>query len=66
VHSSLLVSDEEIIEAQRKLWDTVRIAAEPGGAAAFAGLLSGRYQPKPAERVGVIVCGANTDKVNFK
>src|SRR4029078_11676971 len=46
VHSSLLVSDEEIIEAQRKLWDTVRIAAEPGGAAAFAGLLSGRYQPK--------------------
>jgi threonine dehydratase len=66
VHSSLLVSDEEIIEAQRKLWDTVRIAAEPGGAAAFAGLLSGRYQPKPGERVGVIVCGANTDKVNFK
>jgi threonine dehydratase len=66
VHSSLLVSDEEIIEAQQKLWDTVRIAAEPGGAAAFAGLLSGRYQPKPGERVGVIVCGANTDKVNFK
>ena len=66
VHSSLLVSDEEIVEAQRKLWDTVRIAAEPGGAAAFAGLLSGRYQPQPGERVGVIVCGANTDKVNFK
>ena len=66
VHSSLLVSDEEIIEAQRKLWDTVRIAAEPGGAAAFAGLLCGRYQPKPGERIGVIVCGANTDKVNFK
>jgi len=66
VHSSLLVSDEEIIEAQRKLWDTVRIAAEPGGAAAFAGLLSGRYKPQRGERVGVIVCGANTDKVNFK
>jgi threonine dehydratase len=44
----------------------VRIAAEPGGAAAFAGLLCGRYQPKPGERIGVIVCGANTDKVNFK
>ena len=66
VHSSLLVSDEEILEAQRKLWDTVRIAAEPGGAAAFAGLLSGRYKPARNERVGVIVCGANTDKVNFK
>lgn len=66
VQSSLLVSDSEIVEAQRKLWDTVRIAAEPGGAAAFAGLLSRRYQPQPGERVGVIVCGANTDKVNFK
>jgi threonine dehydratase len=65
VQSSLLVSDEEIVEAQRRLWDTVRIAAEPGGAAAFAGLLSGKYKPRPGERVGVIVCGGNTDKVRL-
>jgi threonine dehydratase len=65
VHSSILVSDDEIIAAQKRLWDTVRVAAEPGGAAAFAGLLSGRYKPEPGERVGVIVCGGNTDKVNF-
>jgi threonine dehydratase len=45
------------------LWETVRVAAEPGGAAAFAALLSGRYKTKPGERVGVIVCGGNTDKV---
>ncbi len=61
VHSALLVSDEEIINAQKILWETTRIIAEPGGATAFAGLLSGRYKPEPGERVGVIVCGGNTD-----
>jgi len=61
VHNALLVSDEEIIAAQKKLWETIRVVAEPGGAAAFAGLLSGRYKPEPGERVGIIVCGGNTD-----
>jgi threonine dehydratase len=65
VNSSILVSDEEIISAQKRLWETLRVAAEPGGAAAFAGLLSGQFKPEPGERVGVIVCGGNTDKVNF-
>jgi len=61
VHSALLVSDEAIIAAQKRLWDATRIIAEPGGAAAFAGLLSGSYKAERGERVGVIVCGANTD-----
>jgi len=61
VNSALLVSDEEIVAAQKTLWETTRIIAEPGGAAAFAGLLSGRYKPEPGERVGVIVCGGNTN-----
>ncbi|HEV8168957.1 MAG TPA: threonine/serine dehydratase [Pyrinomonadaceae bacterium] len=65
VKSSILVSDEEIIAAQKRLWETMRVAAEPGGAAAFAGLLSGRYRPERGERVGVIVCGGNTDKVSL-
>lgn len=62
VHSSILVSDEEILAAQKRLWETLRIAAEPGGSAAFAGLLSGRYKPEPGERVGVIVCGGNSNR----
>jgi len=65
VQEALLVSDDEIVKSQQKLWETMRIAAEPGGAAAFAALLSGRYQPRPGERVGVVVCGGNTDAVNF-
>jgi threonine dehydratase len=65
VRESLLVTDDEIVESQKKLWQTMRIAAEPGGATAFAALLSGRYQPQAGERVGVVVCGGNTDAVNF-
>ena len=65
VRKSILVTDDQIVESQKKLWETMRIAAEPGGAAAFAALLSGRYKPEPGERVGVVVCGGNTDAVNF-
>jgi len=65
VREVVLVTDEEIVDAQKKLWESVRVIAEPGGAAAFAALLSGRYKTQPGERVGIIVCGGNTDKVNL-
>jgi threonine dehydratase len=61
----VLVSDDAIRAAQVALWETLRIVAEPGGAAAFAALLSGRYAPRTGERVGVIVCGGNTVAVDF-
>lgn len=61
----VLVSDEAIQDAQRALWRTVHVAAEPGGATAMAALLSGAYRPSPGERVGVVLCGANTPAVNF-
>jgi threonine dehydratase len=56
-----LVSDEAIRAAQRALWREFNIVAEPGGAAAYAALLSGAYRPAPGERVGVLLCGANAD-----
>lgn len=65
VAASVLVEDTAIVEAQRTLWRTMRVALEPGGAAAFAALLSGRYVPGPDERVGVVLCGANTTAVSF-
>src|SRR5438874_220360 len=43
----VLVSDEAIREAQRALWAALRVAAEPGGAAALAALTSGRYRAAP-------------------
>ena len=66
VAESVLVPDEAIRDAQRALWRVLRVAAEPGGAAAFAALLSGAYQPAPDERIGVLVCGGNTTAVDFE
>jgi threonine dehydratase len=56
----VLVNDQDIRRAQRALWSSMRIAAEPGGAAALAALLAGAYLPGPGERVGVMVSGGNT------
>ncbi len=65
VDRAVLVTDDAIRAAQRALWDNVRVVAEPGGAAALAALLSGRYVPSSTERVAVLVCGANTTAVKF-
>lgn len=59
VERVVLVSGDEILEAQRRLWREVRIFAEPGGAAALAALLSGAYVAQRGEHVAVVVCGAN-------
>jgi threonine dehydratase len=56
-----LVSDAAITNAQKVLWRDYRIASEPGGAAALAALVSGAYKPRPGERVGVLLCGANVE-----
>jgi threonine dehydratase len=61
IAESVLVTDDHIREAQKKLWETVRIAAEPGGAAALAALLSGRFKAQSGQRIGVVVCGGNTE-----
>jgi threonine dehydratase len=59
-----LVSDDEIVAAQRTLWDRVRLAVEPGGATAFAALLAGRAGIGP-EPVAVVISGANTTAVQL-
>jgi threonine dehydratase len=60
-----LVADAAIRRAQEALWETLRVVAEPGGAAAFSALLDGAYVPEPGERVGVVVSGGNTTAVDF-
>jgi threonine dehydratase len=61
----VLVQDAAIREAQRWLWATLRIVVEPGGAAALSALLSSRYRPAPGERVAALLCGGNTEAVDF-
>jgi threonine dehydratase len=65
VEKVVLVPDEAIAQAQTMLWRRLRLAAEPGGAAAFAGLLSGQYRPQTGERVAVLVCGSNPASLDF-
>jgi threonine dehydratase len=65
VSGVVLVKDAVITEAQRQLWTEFSIIAEPGGAAAFAAIMSGAYQPERNERVGVLVCGSNADLTAF-
>lgn len=58
---TVLVDDEAILEARRRLWREHRLVAEHGAATALAGLGGGGYAPQHGERVAVVVCGANTD-----
>ena len=65
VHDVVLVSDAAIRSAQDALWASIRIVAEPGGAASLAALLEGGYAPGRDERVGILISGGNTTAVNF-
>jgi threonine dehydratase len=65
VERVVLGPDDAIRDAQASLWSGLRLASEPGGAAALAALVSGRYRPGAGERVGVLVCGGNTTAVDF-
>jgi threonine dehydratase len=62
----VLVTDDDIRSAQTMLWQALRIVTEPGGAAAFAALISGRYKPASGERIAVLICGGNTTAVDFE
>jgi threonine dehydratase len=62
---SVLVPDDAIADAQRALWSTLRIAAEPGGATALAAVLSRRFEPAPSSRIAIVISGGNTSAVQF-
>ena len=61
----VLVSDDAIRGAQQALWYGANVIAEPGGAAAYAALLCGAYEPSPGERVCVVVSGGNSAAVSL-
>ena len=63
VDQVVLVPDDAILNAQKQLWSSLRIATEPGAATALAALISGAYKAAPDENVGVLVCGGNTTAV---
>jgi threonine dehydratase len=61
VESMVLVTEDQIRDAQRALWEDVRLIVEPGGAAAFAALRSGACPVSFGERACVVLSGGNCD-----
>ena len=57
---SVLVTDDDIRQAQHLLWDTLRLIVEPGGCTALAALTSRRWNPQPGQNIAVVLSGANT------
>jgi threo-3-hydroxy-L-aspartate ammonia-lyase len=64
VDNVVTVSDTEIVDAMRLLFERVKVVAEPSGACALAALLAGRVA-LDGGRAGVIVSGGNVDAARF-
>jgi threonine dehydratase len=60
VDGILLVSEQQIIEAMRLIWERMKIIVEPSGAASFAALLLSRPELS-GKRIGIILSGGNVD-----
>ncbi len=59
------VSDDDMRAAMLVLFNQLKIAVEPAGAAATAALLGPLRETLQGKRVGVMLCGTNTDTATF-
>jgi threonine dehydratase len=59
------VSDAELVEAMRFLFERMKLVAEPGGAAGVAALLAGKIELESDTTVGVVVSGGNVGAARF-
>jgi threonine dehydratase len=62
VDEVVTVSDAEILEAMRLLFERAKLVVEPSGASAFAAVLAGRVRADP---IGVVLSGANVSAERF-
>jgi len=66
VDRMVLVSDDAIRDAMRLSLRVLKLAVEPAGAAALAGVLGPlRDALRGKKRIGILVCGANIDAATF-
>lgn len=61
----VLITDEAMRGAMRLLYDELKLACEPAGAAATAALLGPLRERLKGRRVGVLLCGSNIDLARF-
>ena len=60
-----LLSEAAIRDAQRFMWQELKLAVEPAAALPLAALRSGIVRPRAGETVCLIVCGANLDPASL-
>lgn len=60
VDGIVTVSETEIINAMRSIWEVLKIIVEPSGAVAYGALVDGQLDV-PGRRVGIILTGGNLD-----
>jgi threonine dehydratase len=60
VEQIILVSDEEIVEAMRFLWERMKLVVEPSGAVPLAAAIKEKQVLK-GKRIGIIISGGNVD-----
>jgi threonine dehydratase len=65
VDELVLVTDDDLRRAMKLLFEEMKLAVEPAGAAATAALTGPLRHRFPGRRVGVIACGANIDALTF-
>jgi threonine dehydratase len=59
------VSDDEMCSAMELLFDEMKLAVEPAGAATTAALRGPLRERLLGKRVGLLVCGSNIDRITF-
>jgi threonine dehydratase len=59
------VSDAELVDAMRFVFERLKLVAEPSGVAGIAALLAGKVDVAPGSRVGVILSGGNVGAERF-
>lgn len=66
IAESVVVEDEDIVNAQRWLWSEARLAVEPAAATTLAALQTGAYRPERGSRVVAVLSGGNVDPGTVK
>lgn len=65
VDELVLISDDDMRSAMALIYQGVKLAVEPAGAAATAALVGPLCDQLRGKRVGVIVCGSNIDPASL-
>jgi threonine dehydratase len=64
VNRIITVSEEEIVDAMRFIWERMKLVVEPSGAVSLAGVLSKQIDLE-SKRIGIMISGGNIDLTDF-